>query len=51
VIEQAIEEFTRMLIKQDFKDKNEGIEYIKIPKVDLLKIIIRVLKYINVYFK
>ena len=47
ILEEAVEELTKILIKQDLKDKSEGKEYIKISKVDLMKIIIKLLKFLQ----
>lgn len=44
----AIEELTKMLIKQDFAEKETGKnEYIKIKKKDLIKLCIDLLKLIE----
>lgn len=48
MIEATIEELTKILIKQDLKDKEKGsVEYINISKVDLIKICIKVVKMIK----
>lgn len=45
MIDEVIEELTKLLIKQDLKDKsNDNVEKITISKVDLFKICIKVLK-------
>lgn len=46
-LEEVIEELTKILIKQCMKDKEEGIEYIRIPKVNLIKQNIRLIKFIQ----
>lgn len=48
MINDTIEELTKILIKQDLKDKEMGsVEYINISKVDLIKICIKVVKMIK----
>lgn len=46
-LEEVVEELTKILIKQDMKDKEEGIEYIRIPKINLIKQNIRLIKFIQ----
>lgn len=46
-MEDVVEELTKMLIKQDLKDKQEGKEYIKISKVELIGLIIKFIKFID----
>ncbi len=46
-VDEIVEELTKMLIKQDFKDKEKGIEYIKIPKIQIIKQNIKLLKYLQ----
>lgn len=48
MIDIAIEELTRLLIKQDFKDKKSNKEeYVKIKKTELIKLCIKLLKLIE----
>ncbi len=48
MIDEAIEEITKMLIKQDIKDKQQkNIETITITKVGLYKFSIKLLKVIK----
>ena len=48
MIDIAIEEITKMLIKQDIKDKQQGNEeMVKMRKVDLYKFSIKLLKEIK----
>lgn len=48
VIDIAIEYLTKMLIRQDMKDKaNEKVEYITISKVDFIKHGIKMLKLLK----
>lgn len=47
MIEETIEELTKLLIKQDLKDKKDGVEYIKIPKIQVIKENVKLLKFIN----
>lgn len=45
MIDEIIEELTKLLVKQDLQDKkNNNVEKITISKVNLLKICIKVLK-------
>lgn len=44
---EAIFELTKLLIKQDIKDKQNGIEYVKIPKSKIIKENIKLLKLIK----
>ena len=46
-MEESIEELTKILIKEYVKEKDNGIEYIKISKTNLIKFCIRLLKYIK----
>ena len=43
----AIQELTKLLIKQDLKDKEKGVEYIRIPKTQIIKQNIKLLKYLQ----
>ena len=48
MIDDAIEELTKLLIEQDLKEKNEKkIEMVCISKVELIKRIIKFLKLIK----
>ena len=47
MIDETIEELTKLLIKQDFKDKAEGVEYLKISKVNLIRFCVKLLKKIK----
>lgn len=47
MLEEAIVELTKLLIKQDLKDKKEGMEYIKIPKQELIRLNINIIKLIQ----
>lgn len=48
MIDEAIEELTRLLIQQDFEDKkNKKEEILCIKKKDLFKICIKMLKIIK----
>ena len=48
MINDTIEELTKILIKQDLKDKEMGsVECLNISKVDLIKICIKVVKMIK----
>jgi len=48
MLDVAINELTKILIKQDFKDKKENnIEIVTIKKVDLIKMCIEMLKLIK----
>lgn len=47
-MDEALEELTRILIKQDFKDKEAGkVECIKISKVNLIRLCIKLVKLIK----
>ena len=46
--ENAIEELTRILIKEDFKNKDKDI-YLKMTKKDLIKFSIKLVKTIERY--
>ena len=46
-MDDVLEELTRILIKQDFKDKEAGVEYIKISKVNLIRLCIKLVKLIK----
>lgn len=47
MLDNVVLELTKILIKQDIKDKSEGIEYIKMSKVDLINFVIKIIKYIS----
>ncbi len=47
MIDKVLEELTKLLIKQDLKDKQEGIEIIQLPKINIIKQNIRLLKTIK----
>jgi hypothetical protein len=48
IVDNAIEDLTKMLIRQDIKDKeNNSIEKIVISKVDLIKKSIKLLKLLK----
>lgn len=47
MLDDTVLELTKLLIKQDLKDKSEGVEYIKISKVDLINFVIRIIKFIK----
>ncbi len=47
MIDNLVEELTKILIKQDLKDKQEGIEIIQLPKINIIKQNIRLLKIIE----
>ena len=47
MLDDAIEKLTKMLIVQDLKDKENGIEYIRIPKKQILKENIKLIKLIK----
>jgi hypothetical protein len=47
MINEAIIELTKLLIKQDFKDKQQGIEFVKMPKAKIIKENIKLLKLIK----
>ena len=49
VIDDGIVELTKMLIKQDIKDKETSIEYVTIRKTDLIKHSIDLLKLLKKY--
>lgn len=46
-MEDAINELTKMLIKQDIKDKENGIEYVKVPMINIIRLNIKVLKLLQ----
>lgn len=48
MIDEAIEEITKMLIEQDIKEKNSNsVEIIKMKKIDLYKHCIKLLKVVK----
>ncbi len=48
MIEEAIDKMTELLIEQDLKDKTTGdVEYIKISKVNLIRICIKLVKLLS----
>lgn len=52
MLDDAILELIEQLIKQDIKDKKEGIEYLKISKKDLIRLNIDILKMMKkIYYE
>lgn len=49
MFDDVIQELIKILIKQDLKDKKEGIEYVKIPKTKLIQENIKLLKLIETF--
>lgn len=47
--EDAIEELTKMLIKEDFKSKANGKEYVTMTKQELIRFCIKLIKTIENY--
>lgn len=47
MLNEAIEELTKMLIKQDLKDKKDGVELVSIPKIKIIKENIKLLKLLQ----
>lgn len=47
--ENAIEELTKILIKEDFESKDKGNIYYKVTKKDLIKFCIKLVKTIERY--
>lgn len=47
MLEDTILELTKLLIEQDLKDKENGMEYIKISKQDLIRLNIDLIKLLQ----
>lgn len=47
--EDAIEELTKLLIKENFENKKDKKKYLKMTKEDLIKFSIKLIKTINKY--
>ena len=47
MIEEYIEELTKMLIKQDLEDKENGTKIVKIPLINIIRENIKLLKMIK----
>lgn len=48
MLDETIEELTKILIKMHFKDKEEKeVEYIKIKRTDLVRFSIKLIKFIK----